>query len=159
VQSLPVANPLDAEALADAIEVEVGSEREPDRAVIKVLTAEHLLAIALKVGRPKGRELILRFAEARMLDWNRLRELLDRHGLTKMGEISSADGNRGAQMSSPKYPDISDIIARKEDGRRELAALSFSRKLAILEEMRERLAPLRKAFEKRRAKLATTSES
>ena len=60
-------------------------------------------------------------------------------------------------MSAPKYPDISDIIARKEQGRRERAALSFSQKLAILEEMRERLTPLVKAFERRRRKI--TSES
>ena len=59
--------------------------------------------------------------------------------------------------TGPKYPDISDIIARKEQGRRERAALSFSQKLAILEEMRERLMPLVKAFEQRRAKI--TSES
>jgi hypothetical protein len=62
----------------------------------------------------------------------------------------------------PNCPDISDILARKAEGRRELAKLSFSQKLAILEEMRARLAPLRKAREKRRSKgrnVTITSES
>lgn len=47
--------------------------------------------------------------------------------------------------SRPTYPDISDILARKEQGRRDLAALSFAEKIAILEAMRERVAPIRRA--------------
>jgi hypothetical protein len=53
-------------------------------------------------------------------------------------------------MNQRKYPDISDILARKAEGRKELAALSFSQKLAILDQMRARLAPFREAREKRR---------
>jgi hypothetical protein len=36
-------------------------------------------------------------------------------------------------MSEMKHPDISDILARKEEGRKKLAALSFAQKLEILE--------------------------
>jgi hypothetical protein len=51
VQFLPVADDLDAEALAQAQELEVGTA---DAAVkTRVLRAEHLVAIALRVGRPK----------------------------------------------------------------------------------------------------------
>lgn len=35
------------------------------------------------------------------------------------------------------YPDISDILARKERGRAELAKLSFEEKLEILDRLRE----------------------
>ena len=52
-------------------------------------------------------------------------------------------------MSERKYPDISDILARKAEGRKELAKLSFAQKLAILDQMRARLAPFRKARERR----------
>jgi hypothetical protein len=45
----------------------------------------------------------------------------------------------------PVYPDISDILARKAEGRRELAARSFSEKLEILEAMRARVEPIRRA--------------
>ncbi len=48
------------------------------------------------------------------------------------------------------YPDISDILARKAEGRRESAALSFGQKLDILERMRARVAPIRRAREARR---------
>lgn len=44
-----------------------------------------------------------------------------------------------------RYPDISDILRRKEQGRRDLAALSFGEKIARLEALRERLAPFHNA--------------
>jgi hypothetical protein len=46
------------------------------------------------------------------------------------------------------YPDISDILARKAEGRREIARLSFGEKIALVERMRERLAPFKKARER-----------
>jgi hypothetical protein len=49
------------------------------------------------------------------------------------------------------YPDTSDIFARKAEARRERAKLSFAEKIAIIEAMRERDAPFRKARERRRA--------
>jgi hypothetical protein len=45
----------------------------------------------------------------------------------------------------PVYPDISDILARKAEGRRELADRSFGEKLKILEAMRARVEPIRRA--------------
>ena len=57
-------------------------------------------------------------------------------------------------MTDPEstiYPDISDILARKEEGRRELSRRSFGEKIAWCESMRERLAPLKRAREARRA--------
>ena len=51
-----------------------------------------------------------------------------------------------------KYPDISDILARKAEARKERAKLSFAEKIAIIERMRERDAPFRKVREERRAR-------
>jgi hypothetical protein len=54
------------------------------------------------------------------------------------------------KRADPKsYPDVSDILARKEEGRREAARRSFGEKIAIAEALRERLAPLKQAREKR----------
>ena len=49
------------------------------------------------------------------------------------------------------FPDISDILARKAEGRREIARRSFGEKIAMIEVMRERLAPLKQAREMRQA--------
>ena len=51
---------------------------------------------------------------------------------------------------NPNYPDISDILARKARGRKQLAALSFGEKLDILDSMRERVAPIRRSREIRK---------
>ncbi|HEY7302090.1 MAG TPA: hypothetical protein VH684_29710 [Xanthobacteraceae bacterium] len=51
----------------------------------------------------------------------------------------------------PVYPDISDILALKDEGRREIRARSFGEKIAMVEKMRERLAPLKRLREERRA--------
>lgn len=51
---------------------------------------------------------------------------------------------------NPNYPDISDILARKATGRKQLAALSFGEKLDILDSMRERVAPIRRSREIRK---------
>ena len=53
----------------------------------------------------------------------------------------------------PQYPDISDILARKRRGRRELAALSFGEKLALLDALKERVDPIRRARERRKQQL------
>jgi hypothetical protein len=49
------------------------------------------------------------------------------------------------------YPDVSDILARKEEGRREISRRSFGKKIAMVEAMRDRLAPLKRIREERRA--------
>ena len=50
------------------------------------------------------------------------------------------------------YPDTSDILARKAERRRELARLPYGEKIDIVERMRERLAPIKRAREERRAR-------
>jgi hypothetical protein len=42
------------------------------------------------------------------------------------------------------YPDVSDILALKQQGRREISRRSFGAKIAMVESMRERLAPLKR---------------
>jgi hypothetical protein len=55
-----------------------------------------------------------------------------------------------AKQGGTVYPDISDILARKEQTRREIRRLSFGEKIALVEKMRERLAPLKRIREARR---------
>jgi len=53
-------------------------------------------------------------------------------------------------MKQAVYPDISDILERKAEGRRVLAKLSFVEKVERMEALRERLGPVskRKAINK-----------
>ena len=62
-------------------------------------------------------------------------------------------------MNQPRivYPDISDILARKEEGRQEASRRSFGEKIAMLERMRERLAPLKRMREERQECTARVS--
>ena len=52
---------------------------------------------------------------------------------------------------SKSLADVSDILARKAEGRREIARRSFAQKIAMIEAMRERLAPLKRSREMRRS--------
>jgi hypothetical protein len=56
-------------------------------------------------------------------------------------------------MTRPEttYPDISDILKRKVEGRRDIVRRSFGEKIAMMESLRERLAPFKRARERRRA--------
>ncbi len=64
------------EAIADAVETSV--EGVPTR----VMSAEHLVAIALSVGRLKDHNRILQFLEQESVDREKLQEILERRGLT-----------------------------------------------------------------------------
>lgn len=75
VQFLPPAGPLEAEAIAQAVAAEV------EGLFVPVMTAEHLVAIALATGRAKDFTRILQFVEAGVLDSARLDAILTRHGL------------------------------------------------------------------------------
>lgn len=44
-----------------------------------------------------------------------------------------------------RYPDVSDIIVKKAQGRRGAAARTFAEKLDMLERLRERVRPFRDA--------------
>jgi hypothetical protein len=52
------------------------------------------------------------------------------------------------------YPDISDLLARKEEGSQEASRRSFGEKIAMLERMRERFAPLKRMREERQERAA-----
>ncbi|HWA92061.1 MAG TPA: hypothetical protein VG889_18620 [Rhizomicrobium sp.] len=55
-------------------------------------------------------------------------------------------------MTKPRqnYPDNSDIHARKAEGRKQRAAISFAEKLAAVDELRARVAPIVRAREARK---------
>jgi hypothetical protein len=75
VQFLPPGNALGEEALAQAIETTL------DGIPTRVMTAEHLVAIALQTGRAKDFARILQFIEAGLLDSDKLNAILKRHRL------------------------------------------------------------------------------
>ena len=62
VQFLPVTDRLDAEALASALEVSVSLEGGD--AQTRLLRPEHVVAVALRTGRPKDRVRVLQFLRA-----------------------------------------------------------------------------------------------
>ncbi len=80
VQFLVPANSLEEEALANAIAADV--EGVPTR----VMTAEHLVAIALNTGRAKDHARILQFLEAEAVDRVKLDRILSKHGLGEKWE-------------------------------------------------------------------------
>ena len=55
------------------------------------------------------------------------------------------------KQREPIYPDISDILQRKVEGRRDIARRSFGEKIAMMEALRERLVPFKRLREQRRA--------
>jgi hypothetical protein len=56
------------------------------------------------------------------------------------------------------FPDICDILARKAEGRRKNARLTLGEKIAMMEALRERVEPLRRAREARKAKGSKPTE-
>ena len=75
VQFLPPVNALVEAALAQAVATEVEGVKT------WVMTAEHLVAIALQTGRAKDFSRILQFIESGALEPNLLDAILARHGL------------------------------------------------------------------------------
>jgi len=75
VQFLPPTSPLVEEALQESVVKDV------DATPARVLTAEHLAAIALQTGRAKDKARLLQFIEAGVLDTARFQAILARHGL------------------------------------------------------------------------------
>ena len=53
---------------------------------------------------------------------------------------------------SLQYPDISAILSEKAMGRRQRGALSFTEKLLLLEQLRDRLKPIAVARENRQGR-------
>jgi hypothetical protein len=79
VQFLPVASPLDEEALVQATEIELDGNNGPFKA--RVLTPEYLVAIALRVGRFKDFARIDSFLEQQAVDLKALKVVLGRFDL------------------------------------------------------------------------------
>jgi len=75
VQFLPASLPLVAEAVREAV------TREADGLTTRVMTAEHLMAIALQTGRPKDHARLVMFVEAGIANMDRLHDILARHSL------------------------------------------------------------------------------
>jgi len=76
VQFLAPSNELENEAVAQALAADV------EDISTWVMTAEHLVAIALRTGRAKDHARILQFLEQDALDRDKLEAILDRHSLT-----------------------------------------------------------------------------
>lgn len=82
VQFLPVADDLDAEALEQAQDMEIKIDESEGSVRTRVLRAEHLIAISLRVGRAKDSIRIIQFLESGVVDVDRLCDVLDRHHLS-----------------------------------------------------------------------------
>ena len=75
VQFLPPHNALEREALAEDVETDVEDVRT------RVMTAEHLVAMALETGRAKDYARIVQFLEEATVDTDKLNLILLGHGL------------------------------------------------------------------------------
>jgi hypothetical protein len=82
VQFLPVASPLDAEAVEQAEAVEIPTSEAGVSEPTRALRAEHVVATALVVGRPKDFVRIHQYLEEKAVDLDALRRVLEQHGLT-----------------------------------------------------------------------------
>jgi hypothetical protein len=80
VQFLPVASELDEEALKNAIELDVDLTGDPPLKA-RSLRAEHVVAIAVKVGRLKDLARVQAFLEQQAVDLIALKDVLERHQL------------------------------------------------------------------------------
>ncbi len=80
VQFLPVGSALDEEALEKAVELDL-AERGERPLKVRCLSAEHIVATALKVGRLKDLARVQAFLEQKAVDLDRLKEVLERHSL------------------------------------------------------------------------------
>jgi hypothetical protein len=76
VQFLPPSNELEIEAVAQAVATTVDGVRT------WVMSAEHLVAIALRTGRAKDHNRILQFVEQDAVNRRKLQNIIERNGLT-----------------------------------------------------------------------------
>ncbi len=88
VQFLPVADSLDAEALLNASQVDLEVDTDTPPVATRILTAEHVIANAAKVSRPKDLNRIAQFIEEAVYNEERLSAILKTHNLAaKWNEI------------------------------------------------------------------------
>ena len=81
VQFIPVANDLDAEALANAESVDLEVNPAEGSVKTRVLRPEYIVATALRVNRAKDRNRIIQFLDDEAVDIDTLCDVLGRHGL------------------------------------------------------------------------------
>jgi len=84
VQFLPLTTPLVAEALTQAVEIEI--KGVPTR----VFTKEHLMAICLETGRPKDMARLVQFVQESSPQMTLFAKILERHTLSKAWDTFSA---------------------------------------------------------------------
>lgn len=77
VQFLPATQPLVAEAVVEAV------TREAEGMSTRVMSAEHLMAIALQTGRAKDHARLVMFLEAGTADRARFQDIVARHSLVE----------------------------------------------------------------------------
>jgi len=75
VQFLAATSPLLEEAVNQAV------ARQSDGLTTRVMTAEHLMAVALQTGRAKDHARLVMFVEAGIADMDRVRAILAQHSL------------------------------------------------------------------------------
>lgn len=80
VHFIPAIDELEREAVENAISVKYKKIK------VKILRAEYLIAIFLKVYRPKDREKLIKLLDQTNIDKNYLSEILKRHGLDRKFE-------------------------------------------------------------------------
>jgi len=76
VQFISPRDALESEAIAEAVTANV------EGVETKIMSAEHLVAIALRTGRSKDHNRIVQFMEQDAVDRKKLETVLERHGLT-----------------------------------------------------------------------------
>lgn len=79
VQFIAAASPLEEEAIESAGQVNIGTDAQP--VVTRVLSAEHVVAVSLKTGRPKDLARIAQFLEQGVVNFDVLKQVLLRHDL------------------------------------------------------------------------------
>jgi len=87
VQFLPVADDLDAEELAQAQDVKIKINEAEGVVRTRVLRPEHLVAVSLRVGRPKDFIRITQFLDENAVNFVALRQILDRHRLVEVWRL------------------------------------------------------------------------
>jgi hypothetical protein len=80
VQFLPAASSLDEEALERAVELDIGVAGQPPLKA-RSLSAEHLVAKAVELGRLKDLARVQAFLEQKAVDIPALKDVVERHGL------------------------------------------------------------------------------
>lgn len=81
VQFLPVASRLDMEALAQAQDIDIEINKTEGAVKTRILRPEHLVANALRVGRPQDFVRITQFLHEKAVNLTTFCLLLDRHNL------------------------------------------------------------------------------